>query len=94
MNNQRDPIKEWTDAISSRIGAMTMTLFLFAFVCALVAPIFAPAIRRSLLMDYVMEENYVELADRDMVGIRRFLWVIAILAWVLLIASNLHGYCN
>lgn len=92
MNELRDPITEWEVAIKQRVVTITGTLYLLAFVMCLIAPVFGPLIKRYKRQQYVMHENYEELAEQDMRPIRIFLWSVAIITWIAIIGSNVIYY--
>lgn len=83
MIEERNPIKEWGNAIKHEAGGLTMAVILLAFICALIAPIFGPIIKQLKRRDYVMYRNYEQRAERDMKSIRPLLWIVALIAWVI-----------
>jgi hypothetical protein len=90
--NERDPITEWEDAIKKRIGEAIILLILLAFALCLIAPSFLPIIKAMKRRQYVMSHDYEELAEADMVNIRKWLWGTVIVSWTLLILSQFHQY--
>lgn len=94
MNEEQDPITEFTDAIKSRLWSVIGTLALFAFVMGLIAPVFGTCIKNALLKAYVMDPNYESIANEKMKTIYPILWIWAVICWVFLIWTNIHGYCN
>jgi hypothetical protein len=90
MNEHRDPITEWTDAILSRAGHGIIILLVFAFICGLIAPIFGSFIRAEMMKGLVMEPNYEAITNKTMPKIWTILWIWAIISWFVLIFLNLH----
>ncbi len=90
MNEHRDPITDWTDAIMSRIWHGIIIIVMVAFVCGLIAPIFGESIRIRLLKALVMEPNCIDLVNKAMPKVWFALWAWAVISWTILIVLNLH----
>ncbi len=89
MNELRDPITEWSEAIKSRLMGVSVILLLLAFVFCLIAPALEPVFRLYFRKKYILNYNYKELAEKNVRHIRPFLWIIAVIGWILVIIANL-----
>lgn len=89
MNKIRDPIAEWTGAITTRLIGFGAVIIMTCFVLCLVAPLWEPYIKWELKQAYVLNSNYEKLAETDMKRIRPILWSIAIVGWILVLGISL-----
>ena len=75
----------WLFRLITAMGAIGMLAIL---VGCMVAPVFAPWIRKKLAIDYAEYSDWESRVASDMPPIHVFLWVIAIVAWVFVFWCN------
>ena len=83
-----DCITSVEDAVKDRLLGLGIILIMLMLVLCLVSPILDPIFKHHRRRAHIMNENYEELADRDMMVIRPILWGIAIVGWILVIINH------
>jgi hypothetical protein len=94
MNEERDPIQEWTKSIKKHLFELIIGILVLIVLLGLVAPLFGVFIRYSLIKKYAIYENCEELIDQEMHPIWIALWAWAIFLWVVTFCAFFHGYAN
>lgn len=87
-----DPITAWELAIIERFKKWTIILVMFAFVCGLFAPLFAPWFLKIRRRVHVMSEDYEAKAWGDMKIIFPMLCLWSLLCWIFVIFSHTKYY--
>ena len=75
----------WLFRLVAGVGAVGGLLIL---VGCMIAPVFAPWIRKKLALDYIMDRDWETKVNADMKPITIFLWLVAIAAWVFVFWCN------
>ena len=88
MNIDKDPITELEHAIGRRIGGAAVACALAVIVGAMVAPIFGWWIKRILYRRYALCDDCEQQVQNTMKPIWIILWMLAIAAWIFVIACN------
>ncbi len=86
MIEDRDPITEWEHAIGRRISAAVVVCVLAVIVGAMVAPLFGGWIKNILYREYALYDDCEQRVVHTMKHVRVWLWVIAAMAWMVIIA--------
>jgi len=92
MNN-RDIVQDIMNAIGRFILQLIIILILFGFLLCLIAPMFGPRIKLAKCKKYAMFPDYEARAEAEMVGIRIFLWIAAIIGWIGVYCCYHNYYC-
>jgi hypothetical protein len=83
MNETNEP--SWLARLIISVGIIGLLAIL---VGCMIAPTFAPWIRRKLAIEYVMDRDWEEKVNADMKPITVFLWLVAIMAWAFVFWCN------
>jgi uncharacterized membrane protein len=91
MNEERDPIGEWTKSIKKRLFELIVGILVLIVLMGLFAPAFGVYIRFSLVRNYAMYDNSEELIDNAMRPVWISLWLWAIFLWIMVFVAFFHG---
>jgi hypothetical protein len=89
---QNEPVQfGWVGGWIFRFWLHLALLFICtAFMAMLFAPMFSEMFEKPMIRKYCVYPNYEELVKRDMTPIKRTLWALCVVAWMVIIALNVY----